>query len=500
MSIPAEIVPLPPAVAARRSVRALSSALAGQGIGGRLSADNPNLLPGYTPNYVILPPDAEGQWRSFDLDLASLDRIDPSCMLELLADLSPELSRALWDLLLFCNPGWDYELADEAGVAVANPRGQAVVDAALAAIAAQHGSLDVAVNRLNMNAILRGALFGELVLDEAGRAVVGLGIPDAATARFRRAPSPTLGVAYELGQLQLGFFVPLDRPTIAYLPVHPFPGSPYGRAPLAPGIFPALFRLGLLRDIRRVVAQQGWPRLDLSIDTTALFEELTKLREMEGQQLTLDEFNTELDNLIKKVADAYGGLPPDGAYVHTSDVTINRPVGAVDASSLGAVDGLMQAVERAAVQSLKTHGFMMSMPNAAPDAQSIRQAEAYYQTIRAFQHATEAVLSGWLTLALRAQGIPGKVVFRFAENRASEEIRDLQAEQLRVAVATAQYQAGWISQDEAAKKGADKDKADVPAPRAAPVVAPANPGSLDGQPQRATPSAPFTPGEGDGKG
>ncbi|HEY8597352.1 MAG TPA: hypothetical protein VIL85_02910 [Thermomicrobiales bacterium] len=486
----AEPVPSPSPLPARAlgRTRALADALSGAFVGGRLSADrHGGGTVGYTPALVLSPPDAEGQWRAFDLDLASLDRVPPARIMELLADLAPDFSRAVWDFLRFCNPGHDYAIVNDAGDEVADARAKAATDAFLARLRDLHGSLDVVINRVFMNQIMRGAILGELVFDQAGRIPLDLAVPDAASARFRKVNDPERGTIYQLGQMQGGRFVPLDRATIRYVPVDPFPGSPYGRAPLAAAIFPALFRLGLLRDVRRVVAQQGWPRLDIAIDAAGLREQMHDEAQQRGEVLDEDAYLDRLDTLIARVAEGFAALPPDGTYVHTADVTVNRPVGAVDSSALGAVDGLMKAIERSAVQALKTMGFLLSLGESATETQAIRQMEAFMQTIRTFQHSAETVISDWLTLALRAQGIPGKVKFRFAENRASEELRDVQVAQSRANLAAFKYDRGWIDNDDAAKEGADREKADAPEPRQSSSAPEVNPGSLDGQSNRGVP-------------
>ncbi len=276
----AEILPVPRARAPRPS-RALADTLVGGFAGGRLSADSAAGL-GYTPALILAPPDAEGQWRAIDLDLASLDRIPPAKIMQLLADLSPEFSGALWQFMRFLNPGWSYAIVGPDDVELVAPRARAAVDEAVAAIGRRNGTFGVLVNRLNMNGLLRGAYFGEAVLDPAGRRLIDIAVPDAASVRFRRERDPELGTVDRLGQLQGGRFVALDRPTIRYIPIDRFPDSPYGRPPLAAAIFSALFRLGLLRDIRRVVAQQGWPRLDIEIDTEKLFAQMSREAEARG--------------------------------------------------------------------------------------------------------------------------------------------------------------------------------------------------------------------------
>jgi hypothetical protein len=87
------------------------------------------------------------------------------------------------------------------------------------------------------------------------------------------------------------------------------------------------------------------------------------------------------------------------------------------------------------------------------------------QSIKAIQHPCEGVIEHLLTLALQAQGIPAEVQARFAENRAAEMLRDQQTRKLALQNAALAYALGYISQDEAALMGADKETADVPEPR-----------------------------------
>ena len=118
---------------------------------------------------------------------------------------------------------------------------------------------------------MRGALFSELVLDADAQTAIDLATPDPGTVRFRQAIDPVLGRVWLLGQFQAGQFVDLSmRETIGYIPIDPAPANPYGRAPAAPAIFSSLFLLGLLHDLRRVVAQQGYPRYDLAISLEQL--------------------------------------------------------------------------------------------------------------------------------------------------------------------------------------------------------------------------------------
>jgi hypothetical protein len=74
------------------------------------------------------------------------------------------------------------------------------------------------------------------------------------------------------------------------------------------------------------------------------------------------------------------------------------------------------------------------------------------------------MLESLLTLSCQAVGIQAVVEFRFAELRAAEMFRDEQTRTLRIQNSRAEYEAGFVSQDEASNKAVNHD-ADVPEPR-----------------------------------
>src|SRR5262249_29468112 len=51
-------------------------------------------------------------WYDLDLDAESLSKLAPAKLLELMTDVSPDISRAMWDFLRMCNPGWEADAID----------------------------------------------------------------------------------------------------------------------------------------------------------------------------------------------------------------------------------------------------------------------------------------------------------------------------------------------------------------------------------------------------
>ncbi len=448
-------IPVPDAASqgARRAftIRALA--------GGRATFDKPTDVFG-TLRVVIPPPDAESAWRMENLDAKTLQRYSPAKLMELLADLSPEVSRALWDFLRLCNPGYEAN-ALRTGSEAVDKRAQAALDAFIDQLNDLYGSFDVVLGRLFTGAFLRGAFVAELVLDQRGRVPVDLVTPDPAALRFRKRQDPVRGTVYQLCQYQGAELVDLDRETIRYIPVDPFPGSPYGRPLVSAALFSALFLLAMLHDLRRVVQQQGYPRLDISVDLEALVGEMPDIED----EPAFAAWTEAAQKVVAGIIEQYGSLEPDDAYVHSTGITVNRPVGAVDSSSLGAVTGLIEALERMCVRALKTMPLLMSLAEGTSEANANRQWEIHAAGIKALQHLAETLLERLFGIGLQVQGIQATVRFRFAELRVAELLRDEQVQALKNRNAREAYNNGWINQDEAAAYALGKEKADQQVPR-----------------------------------
>lgn len=408
---------------------------------------------------VLAPVASDDTWRNERLDSRTLDRMSPAEVLKLLTDVSPDVSRALWDFLRLTNPGYTATAMRLSGSSPAPQTVQAALKTLIATLGDRHGGFDVVIGRLWFGAFLRGAFMAELVLDQAGRQPLDLATPDPQSARFKQMSDPDLGAIWQLGQWQSGQWVALNRETIRYVPIDPFPGSPYGRSLANPALFPCLFLIALLHDLRRVVQQQGYPRIDLKIIIEKLRESMP-----ENAQDDPEAFLTWLNSAVDQIKSQYARLQPDDAYVHPDIVEVGRPVGTVDSSSLGAVKDLIMALERQAMRALKTLPLLMGMAEGTSEANANRQWEIYSAGLKALQHLCEGLLEKLLSLAMQAQGLACTVQFRFAELRAAEMLRDAQTEQLRIKNAREKYNAGWISQDAAAQEVTGHD-ADAPAPR-----------------------------------
>jgi hypothetical protein len=444
-----------------RAVADLRRAIAGAS--GRLSMDAPagidslSLSPGRRPAVLAPPQNNDYTWRLLDLDSQALRVMTPQRLMELMVDLSPEISKGLWDYLRFCNPGHQV-VAYLPGTKTPFPRAQALIAEFQARLKAEYHSVEVVLNRIFLGTFLRGAVFTELVLDEQATVPVDLATPDPGTVVFERVTVAGRGRKWRLAQWQAGKLVRLDRPTVAYVPVDPLPGSPYGRPLCSPALFSTLFLLGLLHDLRRVVAQQGYPRIDIAISMEALAALMPE--EGKGDDVYARAF---LDAAIVSVQTELAKLQPDDSYIHSDAITVNKPVGAVDAASLGGMGEIIRYLERCAVRALKSIPLLMSTAEGMSEANANRQWEVLAAGIKAIQHLAEDALSGQFELGLRAQGVVADVAVTFAELRASEKFRDAQTQRLNLQNVALEEARGYIDREEAGIKAVGHPPA-LPAP------------------------------------
>lgn len=411
---------------------------------------------------LVPPPDFDQAWRLTNFDPTYLDAFLPQEILDMLIDISPETGKALWDFQRLCNPGWEFKAYELGSEDKESLQAKEHIDQFIARLRVLYGSFDIVLGRYFIGAYLGGAFVSELVLDGEARESVDLVVPDPYSIRFKLEKHPTRGEVWIPGQWQNGKFVVLDLPTFRYLPVDPKSASPYGRSLASPALFTAVFILSLLHDVKRVVMQQGYKRMDISINLEAAEDAFS----FDPQGFA--SFHKYLEASIAQIKAAYASLKPDDAFVHTDVFTLNDPAGTLDADSIAAIAEILDRLEKMVTRGLKSTSLLLESGNSPSETDSNRRWEIHAAGIKSLQHHCENMLESLLQVSLQAKGIQARVEFRFSELRASEMLRDEQTRQLKIQNAVAERDAGFVSQDEASNNAVNHD-AFGPAPLAEPI-------------------------------
>lgn len=405
-------------------------------VGGKLTRTKATSYSGFNNFFTVQSPEQPDQsWQLLNLDEQSLSQLSSQKLLELLVNLSPEVNLALWHFLRFCNPGYSI---------VANKKSaQKVIDNFLGRLDIMYGSVDILLSKIFTGVFLRGAIFLELVLNREATEATDLAILDPSGARFREIYTEERGEIWELGQYQDGDWVSFeDDDTIIYASLDPEVDGYYGRSLISSSLFAAVFLLGLLHDLRRVINQQGYPRLDISID----IEKLAQSMPLDSRD-NPEKLESWITRTIEEISSYYTNLQPDDAFVHTDAVSVNST--SATAASLQGLETIIRFVERMLIRSLKSSPILMGSNESVTETHADRQWEIHMAGIRSVQERLRKVLTRLLKIVLQVSGLQSEIEIVFDELDGSEALRRAIAEREITNVIVQQLDSGLITIEQA---------------------------------------------------
>jgi hypothetical protein len=419
--------------------------------GSVVAATQSGLLVRENAPFTITPSRTANRLRFFNDADSAFKHLSVDELAEVMCDISPEISSALWYYLRFGNPGAEddqplLKVLRSKNSKAAYGVGQNVIDEWVRLIQSYqgNGTFATVVNRMLFSQFVRGSVAVELVLAEDLTTAVDLVVIDPVTIQWMKEKHPVRGAIDVPFQMQNGKKVRLDIPTFFYCPVDPAPGSPFGRAILAPAIFSAVFLISLLQDIKRVVRQQGWARIHAKINLEEMLKIVPASDQQDGAKL-----KALLDTMTKEAITAFQALKPDDTFVSSSMIELDQ-VGGVNAQSLGAVDAVIEAVERIVTRALKSTPLLMGTHSSGSNqSSSSREFEIYIASIDSQQKSVEAILQNAGNLVLRAGGVSGVVDCTFPKLRSSERAKDAMSLRAEMENEMFKYNAGWITHAEA---------------------------------------------------
>lgn len=372
----------------------------------RHTQDRPyEFIPSSRFRSIIPPPNWQDDWLVLDIDEFNINSIPADRILLVLKSVSPQIAKAHWDFQQFCNNNWSYRVESPDGEI--SEEGTKATDAFMERIEENERGFDTVLDKLLSGAFLRGSYFPELIMHR--RVPISLVAVDPVLARFAPAENRQRGQHDVLGQLKGGEFVPFDYPTIKYAPVNSMIGTPYGIPLIDSSIFSAVFMIGLLYDIRRVIAQQGYYRLDFSIDWEIMTEKIKRNNIKPGD---VDAF---IQSQIEKIRQYYDQLGPSDSIAHTSDIEVGDIGGSLNTEGMGSINTIIDWLNNQLTLACKTVPILMGISNSTSETHANRQWENFMATIRSCQRSLIEILNYIFTLALRYQGIQAKVYWQFQE-------------------------------------------------------------------------------------
>ena len=274
-------------------------------------AESRQLVPGRTVSRVA----DKWQFTGLDIHRRPLGREEQTiAALRLLRDIDPQASHAVWNYLRMVNPGHDlrtYVFALDGSETKEEGPAQTYLDVLARRIGQEYGGgLDKVHNVLALSLITTGAVCAEVVPNEDLDDVVDWFPVDPTLIAFRRDAQGDL----HMGQrFRDGTFVELNPEQVFYSPLDPDTDDPYGRPPLLPALGAVLAKGQMINDLRAVAHNQGYPRLDVTINWEAIINAAPPSLRAAGMESELKDWTEEV---LSNIVTDYESLNLDDTFVH----------------------------------------------------------------------------------------------------------------------------------------------------------------------------------------
>jgi hypothetical protein len=409
--------------------------------GSRVSLPKPVMLGG--GNGTLMSKKTK---QDLNLDDRLLSTKQVTDLVDILADAHPDFSFAIWNFIRIANSGYTIEVTK---LGTGKRWSQAEKDMKELAdrldlpstTSFEKGrSLDKIAEQLLLSVIMRGACALELIPTPKFDDVSFLAPVEPSTIDFK---------------IENGRFVPyqnygqisLDLPTFFYDGLDEIVDNPYGRSPVLSAINIIIFQMQVLNDIKAVVHNQGYPRIDIQIIEEVLLQRMP-IAIRNNEQKKQEWLKAKLDEIIAM----YSTLEPDDAYVHFDSVVIGSSGGGKDGGALIDPEKLMTAIDNLIMSGLKTLSTILGRRSSG-NTESFAKLEIklYLQGVIAIQRCVERAMGKALTLGLNIKGKQGIVKFKFNDVEIRTELEQEQFKQTKYTNLAFARDQGWIDQNEASQ-------------------------------------------------
>lgn len=369
-------------------------------------------FPGYLTNTVA----ATAQLRNNDLQVANLDLTQAfrfgnstGAVIRDLVRVNPDLSAAVSSHLRLGIPEHYIAIAE-------GPDGQFSLEGTQIAMQflnrlarspnydvgfSQTDSLRTLFEALGKEAIIEGALSGELVLDKSR-------LPD------RIVPIPVSNIRFYqddrgLKPVQLvgGTEVDLDYPTFFYVAGDPSLLNAYAQSPLESAVQPVLAASQFLTDLRRVCGRYIYPKFDVAID-----EEKLRANMPQDIQANPESQAGWLNSVFESVSTMINDLGVEEAAVHYDFIKIEYIQGQTG-DTPGTFDTVKSIYDGKIATGAKTLPAILGHGVGSQNVASTETMLAVLTANSLVRLKLQEFMSRALTLAVRLYGVEASVNFEF---------------------------------------------------------------------------------------
>ena len=377
------------------------------------------------------------QYERYDITKLEDSRLTASQLLTLLPDLSPDVGLAVWNILRLGSTGFAYTVKDANGQD--DEKAKSALDGIVKRINARFGGINGLITQWLMSAFLQGAVCGEVALTESLNDVDDIYAIDPHTIETTLDVD---GKPVDWFVTPSGAKLQMNPEKFWYIPLDPCIDDPYGRSAIAPVLQEVWFDIAFITDLRKVVHNQGWPRIDIKI-----IEEVLLRNAPLGVKNDIAKQSEWLNERIAEVQAAYNDLQPDDSFVHFDSVEIN---GSDTSGRMFDSTGILRVVERRMTKALKQLPILMASNEGTTETHGTVQWQIFISGIQSLQQPITFILSRMFKLALEVQGYVSDVECWFDSIRTTDRSSDASAEGQEIDNAVKKWVYGFQTWEESA--------------------------------------------------
>jgi hypothetical protein len=399
---------------------------------GRQTTPRGSMFGAFPYNYI-----PRRNYEKYDITSLEQSYLSASQLLALLPDLSSDIGLAVWNVLRLGSTGFNYTVKDPAGQDDAD--GKSILDGLLGRINQHGGGLTGLIVQWLQCGFLQGAISGEAALVESLQDIEDLYVIDPSTISFKRDENTMLQM-WHTPPTGSANKILLNPEKSWYIPIDPWVDDPYGRPPAAPVLQEVWFDVMLIADLRKVVHNQGWPRIDIKI-----IEEVLTNTAPAFVKNDPEKFADWLNDRLAEIQTAYNDLQPDDTFVHYDSVEINE---SESGGKIFDATSVIRVIERRMTKALKQLPILMASNEGVTETHGTVQWQIFVAGLRSLQEPIGFLMSKMLQLSLEVLGRQGSVECWFEPIRTTDRKADADAESIEIKNAITKWAAGFQSWEE----------------------------------------------------
>lgn len=375
--------------------------------------------------------------------------------LRLIRDRDPDAAQAVNNFQLLLSPGYHSEARNGEEI---DEQAQTYLAELDARVGSEYGGgMDGIIDVLTLTLITQGAIALEIEISDDLSEVVDVHPVDPARITAKREKTTQrLMWGMQVGRGVEGAdadgFLEFNPRQFRYMPLHPDVDDPYGRSPIFASLTAIFFKVQVLEDLRAVVHNQGYPRIDAEIVEEVIANNLPAGTTIEQRQSLVADMQTALQQSLAM-------LNPDDAIIHPGSVkfTYLQPGGtAIDIAALDAI------LDKQIISGLKQLPVLLGRNEGATTTHASIQFKIFALLIESMQRRIKRMIEFVHTTALRIAGFQCTAHVRFDELQTNDRLIDAQSLESEIRAWSAMADRGWADDQEASQALLGHDPAGEP--------------------------------------